>query len=68
MARSCAAMVWRWLTVIVVKGRGMMADWDKVSLAFDVLENADVMEEFEDYLWIRVNREDWEAFFREEAE
>jgi hypothetical protein len=46
----------------------MMADWDKVSLAFDVLENADVMEEFEDYLWIRVNREDWEAFFREEAE
>ena len=39
-----------------------MNDWDKVSLAFDVLENADVMEEFEDYLWIRVNREDWEAF------
>ncbi len=43
----------------------MVNDWERVSLAFDVLENADVMEEFEDYLWIRVNREDWEAFFRE---
>jgi hypothetical protein len=27
----------------------------------DVLESAEVMEEFEDCLWIRVNREDWEA-------
>ena len=44
-----------------------MNDWDKVSLAFDVLENADVMEEFEDYLWIRVNREDWEELFKEDV-
>jgi len=43
-----------------------MNDWDKVSLAFDLLENADVMEEFEDYLWIKVNRYDWEAFFMED--
>jgi hypothetical protein len=42
-------------------------DWDKVSLAFDVLENADVMEEFEDYLWIRVNREDWEKLMGGES-
>lgn len=26
-----------------------------------MLENAEVMEEFEDDVWIRVNREDWEA-------
>ena len=42
-----------------------MTDWDRVALAFDVLENADVMEEFEDYLWIKVNRYDWEALKQE---
>ena len=26
-----------------------------------MLESAEVMEEFEDCLWIRVSREDWEA-------
>jgi hypothetical protein len=31
-----------------------------LAIAFDVLENAEVMEEFEDCLWIRVDREDWE--------
>jgi hypothetical protein len=41
--------------------RSMVTDWDRVALAFDVLENAEVMEEFDDCLWIRVNREDWEA-------
>jgi hypothetical protein len=44
-----------------------MNDWDKVSLAFDLLENADVMEEFEDCLWIKVHREDWERLKEEEA-
>jgi len=39
-----------------------MNDWDRVALAFDVLENAEVMEEFEDCLWIRVDREQWERF------
>ena len=42
-----------------------MNDWDRVALAFDVLENAEVMEEFEDCLWIRVDREDWEALKQE---
>jgi hypothetical protein len=39
-----------------------MNDWDRVALAFDVLLNAEVMEEFEDCLWIKVDREMWEAF------
>jgi len=42
-----------------------MNDWDRVALAFDVLESAEVMEEFEDCLWIGVNREDWEALKQE---
>ena len=43
----------------------MVNDWERVALAFDVLWNAEVMEEFEDCLWIRVNREDWEALKQE---
>jgi hypothetical protein len=42
-----------------------MRDWDRLARAFDVLESAEVMEEFEDCLWIRVNREDWEALKQE---
>jgi hypothetical protein len=40
----------------------MMNDWDSVALAFDVLENAEVMQEFDDFLWIKVDREQWERF------
>ena len=43
-----------------------MTEWDRVALAFDVLWNAEVMEEFEDCLWVKVNREDWEELFKEE--
>lgn len=43
-----------------------MTDWERLAIAFDVLENAEVMEEFEDCLWIRVDREDWERL-KEEA-
>jgi hypothetical protein len=44
-----------------------MNDWDKVSLAFDILENADVMQEFDDCVWVRVDREDWEALHKQDA-
>ena len=44
-----------------------MTDWDRVALAFDVLLNAEVMEEFDDCLWIRVDREDWEELFKEDV-
>ena len=30
--------------------------------ALDILECADVMHEFEDHLWIQVDREQWEEF------
>ncbi len=39
----------------------MVNDWDRMALAFTVLWNSEVMEEFEDCLWIRVDRDDWEA-------
>jgi hypothetical protein len=42
--------------------RSMMNDWDSVALAFDVLESAEVMQEFDDFLWIKVDREQWERF------
>ena len=42
-----------------------MSDWDKVSLAFDLLDGADVMEQFEDCVWLRVDAELWQQFCRE---
>ena len=40
-------------------------DWDKVALAFDILESAEVMQEFDTTLWIQVDRDLWEAFCEE---
>jgi hypothetical protein len=45
-----------------------MNDWDKVKLAFDILENADVTGEFDDCVWIRIDRDLWEAFNSEEQD
>lgn len=42
-----------------------MSDWDKVSLAFDLLDGADVMEQFEEHVWLRVDAELWQQFCRE---
>jgi hypothetical protein len=42
-----------------------MTDWERLAMAFDVLENAEVMEEFDDCLWIKVNRDDWEKLMEE---
>jgi hypothetical protein len=39
-----------------------MSAWDRVGLAFDLLENANVMQRFEDCIWVEVDREMWEAF------
>lgn len=39
-----------------------MNDWDRVALAFDVLESSNVMQEFPDAIWIEVDRDLWEAF------
>lgn len=37
-----------------------MSDWDNVSAAFDLIESAEVMEEFDDSVWLKVDRELWE--------
>ena len=38
-----------------------MNDWEKVSAVFDLIESAEVMEEFEDSVWLKVDRDLWEA-------
>lgn len=40
----------------------MMTDQEKVGLAFDILEDAEIMQEFDDSVWIKVDRALWEAF------
>lgn len=42
-----------------------MDDFEKVELAFDILEDADVVEEFETTVWLKVDRELWEKFINE---
>lgn len=42
-----------------------MDDWDNVSSVYDMLEAAEVVQEFNDNVWISVDRELWEAFCEE---
>lgn len=42
-----------------------MTDWDKISLAFDVLDGADVIQIFDDSVFLKVDRDLWEQFCRE---
>lgn len=37
-------------------------DFEKVSDAFDILEDAEVMQVFDDVVWVSVSREAWEDF------
>jgi hypothetical protein len=39
-----------------------MTDQEKITLAFDILEDAEVMQEFEDSIWLKVDKELWEEF------
>lgn len=39
-----------------------MTDFEKIELAFDILEDADVMQEFDDVIWISVDKTMWDAF------
>jgi hypothetical protein len=40
----------------------MMTDQEKVTLAFDILEDAEVMQEFDDEVWIKIDKELWYQF------
>ena len=37
-----------------------MSDFEQIELAFDILESAEVVEVFEDYLWVKVPRSEWD--------
>jgi len=40
----------------------MMTDFEKIELAFDILEDAEVMQVFDDDVWIKVDKEMWNEF------
>jgi hypothetical protein len=42
-----------------------MTDMEKIELAFDLLESADLIQEFDDSVWIKVDKELWNAFTKE---
>jgi len=43
-----------------------MTEWEKISLAFDILEDSEVMEEFDDgTIWIKVDAELYRQFQEE---
>lgn len=42
----------------------MNEDFEKIDQAMTMLEGAEVMQEFEDSVWIKVDRADWEEYLR----
>lgn len=44
-----------------------MDDYEKVGAALDILESAEVIQEFEDSVWLKISKEDWEWFKQEVA-
>jgi hypothetical protein len=40
-----------------------MNDFEKVGLAFDILNDADIVQEFEDTLFIKVDKAMWNEFW-----
>lgn len=42
-----------------------MNDYEKVEAALNILESAEVIQEFEDHVWLKVSKEDWEWFIEE---
>lgn len=45
-----------------------MNDHEKIEMAIDILENAEVMQEFDDCVWIKIPKEDWDWFKNIDAE
>ena len=39
-----------------------MNDFEIVDMAFDILDGAEVMQEFDDSVWIKVDKELWKKF------
>jgi hypothetical protein len=38
-----------------------MNDYDRIEIALDVIESAEVIQEFEDSVWLKLSKEDWQA-------
>ena len=45
-----------------------MNDYKKVEMALDILEMAEVIQEFEDSVWVKIDRADWEALWFQSEE
>jgi hypothetical protein len=45
-----------------------MDDYKKVEMALDILEMAEIVQEFEDSVWIKIDRADWEALWSQNEE
>lgn len=45
-----------------------MDDYKKVEMALDILETAEIVQEFEDSVWIKIDRADWEALWLNDEE
>ena len=39
-----------------------MTDFEKIELAFDLLEDAEVMQEFDDCVWVKLDKDMWNEF------
>jgi len=39
-----------------------MSDEERIELAFDILEDAEVIQSFGDAVWLKIDRELWEEF------
>ena len=46
----------------------MSEEFEKIDQALTMLENAEVMEEFADSVWIKVDRTDWDEYLRNREE
>lgn len=46
----------------------MSEDFEKIDQALTMLENAEVIEEFADSVWIKVDLADWDEYLRNREE
>ena len=45
-----------------------MNDFEQIELAFDILEDAEVMHDFDDRVWISIDKDLWDQFQKENHE
>jgi hypothetical protein len=45
-----------------------MNDYEKVEFALDVLESAEVVQEFDDCVWVKIDKADWDLLWMQDEE